>query len=66
MAHKNKKKKEQQAHRGPTFLGFRPSVEDHKLWKSRHPRKRKHKALDEEQAPGRKCKESFILFVLTY
>lgn len=48
MAHKNKKKEEQQAHRGPTFHGFRPSVEDHKLWKSRHPRKRKHKNIDEE------------------
>lgn len=48
MSHKSKKKKEIQSHRGPTFHGFRPKIEDHEKWKSQHPRKRKHKALDEE------------------
>ena len=42
MAHKNKAKIEQQKHRGPTFLGFRPSIEETKVHKA-DSRKQKHK-----------------------
>lgn len=42
MAHKNRVKIEQQKHRGPTFHGFRPSIEETKTHKA-DSRKQKHK-----------------------
>ena len=55
MAHKNRRKIEEQKHRGPTFHGFRPSIEEPKTHKAQS-RKQKHKRNlareDEEQRPG--------------
>jgi len=42
MAHKNRRKIEEQKHRGPTFHGFRPSIEEPKTHKAQS-RKQKHK-----------------------
>lgn len=56
MAHKNRRKIEEQKHRGPTFHGFRPSIEEPKTHKAQS-RKQKHKRNltheDVDQAPGR-------------